>query len=816
MQKETVFPRISYEMGNARVCSDGESFVISTGIIERRWGWAGTGLRTIGLNHLESGKKWSCSPGNSADWDIDPVYGPAVLEDIAVTENDDEGLTGVHLQVDVRLCYPESGHQLIYRIWCYPDAPGIRTQLLIWGEGREKKALRAGIVVRQGWKEKSGPFAGFLRGIKIIGLQLEGLLQEERYVLGIRFPANEDGTSPDFTLQTLDRSKKAVYTDSGILPGPECGSPLQQVSFQLDSDLFSEGSCELIMTQSGTQVFANLFDLVLLKERSSGEGCIVDGWDIPPQYECAACLADARLSAKMPVPDRNTVEQIPVQTEHAAAAFAGYYSDTQKRNMPETKLLRETEFTAPSNLENSWASLMTLQDQNGNGLIAVKESHKCVNTPDGGANSGGFLVGADGISVTGAGWLPGDLQQNTCHACWATWLILYAGGPDHCAFALKQFDRIRYPVDPDYDVYMMANTWGSDRLQEASVEENVIKELAVQQELGIDVQQIDDGWEGLNYITWMPAREMVWKGETVPVYPDGWVPVKNEAARRNMSLGLWTSSSVSAEDILRNWREGGFRYFKFDFGNFETMAQMARVDALWRHVFRQTGRSVRVNWDVTESSPRCGYFWGREYGSVFLENRSATPGDCCLYQPWLVLRDAWHLSKYLNLNQIQVPVQNGRRIHPDAGDASLHSPAYLLAQTLMALPLFFQETQFYNDEDRAVLKPLIALYKEHRHAIAREFVFPVGEEPDNSSWSGFQSISEGRDRGYILLFRQIKNEESEKKISLKFVSGECIQMRNLINQKTLCRSVGPAGEVLFEIPTAPDFLFYRYEMTDAD
>jgi len=336
----------------------------------------------------------------------------------------------------------------------------------------------------------------------------------------------------------------------------------------------------------------------------------------------------------------------------------------------------------------------------------------------------------------------------------------------------------------------------------AATEENVLREMAVQAELGIGVQQIDDGWEGPDYVHWRPDPS---------TWPVGWSRVRAEAERLGLKLGLWFASNLSAQDILRNRAEGGFEYFKLDFGNFETMDQMERMRCLLRNICRSDETACRVNWDVTEASPRSGYFWGREFGNVYLENRTVKRPEICVYQPWLVLRDAWHLSKHMNLNQFQLTIQNGARIDPAVSDAALHDPAYLFAQTMMGVPIFFQETQFYSKEAKAALKPMIAIYKQHREAIFNGFVFPVGDEPDNASWSGFQCVLE--DRGYLLLFRQRLNRNPVTKLSLEFLDGQCIWVRDLVKLSEQELVVSPEGEVEFEIPEAPGFSFLEYQVT---
>lgn len=760
-------------MGAASVRSDGELIRVSTGCVERCWTLCPGGLRTVQFSRLDSGTQWIFTNKKQADWQLEPLVGPAVAEGIKIIESSDDGFTALHLQADVFFYYPEADCHLVYRIWCYPGAPGIRTQLLIKGYRSLQHSSEApSIHVKQGeWED------GILTGIKMVALKLSGLKHGKSYVLAVRMNPNDDGSSQNLKLQTVDGETFEFCSQENQVTDPDV------ISFQIPEKVFPDGTSDLFISQSGSQVFANLTGAVL--------------------YD-AELRELARLepgAAEPPPVIHDVVERIACEAD--AVSFFGYHSDTQRMNSAETPLLKESEMhnLTASGIENRWASVMTLFDGAGDGLMLVKESHKCVNTTRDGANTGGFIVQQNGAEVTGAGWLPGQLAENAWHPCWATWTILYSGGRTQASLALKQFDRFRYPVNIQRDAYIMANTWGGGRQQAAATEENVLREMAVQAELGIGVQQIDDGWEGPDYVHWRPDPK---------IYPVGWTRVRAEAERLGLKLGLWFASNLSAQDMLRNRSEGGFEYFKLDFGNFETMDQMERMRCLLRSICRSDESVCRVNWDVTEASPRSGYFWGREFGNVYLENRTVQHPERCVYQPWLVLRDAWHISKHMNLNQFQLTIQNGARINPKISDASLHDPAYLFAQTMMGVPIFFQETQFYSEEDKAVLKPLINIYKQHREKIFSGYTFPIGDEPDNASWSGFQCVLE--DRGYLLLFRQRLNCEPVRTLTLEFLTGKTIRLTDLIQRSQRELTVGPDGGTEFEIPEAPGFAFMEYQV----
>lgn len=500
------------------------------------------------------------------------------------------------------------------------------------------------------------------------------------------------------------------------------------------------------------------------------------------------------------------VDYIPLTFGNAVRRAIGYYNHTQGRNKKETEILEEMFVSTPLADEEvyDWASVMNVEDDS-HGLLLVKESHKCVNQM--GYQTGAFHCSSSGLSTSGWGISPEEILTERFRACWAIWSILYAGGEDQRELALKVFDRIRYPIDPERDIYIMANTWGSTAeksdAQKAAREENVLVEIASQADLGIDVQQVDDGWQGNKYDNWRTVAER---------YPDGWTNVRMAAREKGITMGLWAAGQrIPLEDLKHNFDQGDFRYYKLDFVNLRNYQQIEEFFDKIRAFVLYTDHKVRINYDVTENPPRVGYFFAREYGNIYLENRKPVRPPHVVYQPCLVLRDAWQVAKYLNLNKFQVTVQNIDRVDRQASDAYLHNHPYCVAITLMGSPIFFQETHYYTDEARDQIRPLLALYKKHREEMYRNYVFPFGEKPDNGSWVGFQNYNPEDQSGYLTVFRELNAPESAKALALRFIAGEKIRLIDLREETERIVDVAADGRVTFNIDSAPDFRFYRYE-----
>jgi len=397
--------------------------------------------------------------------------------------------------------------------------------------------------------------------------------------------------------------------------------------------------------------------------------------------------------------------------------------------------------------------------------------------------------------------MPADLSPDSYKWYWASWTIVWQGDNEAGRLAIKQFDRARYTVIPELDIYTMANTWGSSRNRDAAIESNVLKEIDLQARIGIDIQQIDDGWQDKN---WHPSAQ---------AYPTGWKNVVERAKSQNVKLGLWGAAMpITAEALRYNYDNAGFTTFKLDFANLSTHDKIDETIGKIRSFVLYTKHNVRVNWDVTENAPRYGYFWAREYGSVFLENRKPDVPAKVVYVPHLVLRDLWHLAKYANLNKFQGSVQNVAMVDKTLSDANLHTQAYCTAIPLMSTPLFFMETQFLSEPAIAEIQPILAAYKKVRTEIYDSYIYPIGNEPDNASWSGFQAAKAGRNTGYITVFRELNNTKAKYKMRLNVLHSQHITLTNLLTGQTVQTKVNRKGILKLEIAQPGDFRFYKYEV----
>jgi hypothetical protein len=145
-----------------------------------------------------------------------------------------------------------------------------------------------------------------------------------------------------------------------------------------------------------------------------------------------------------------------------------------------------------------------------------------------------------------------------------------------------------------------------------------LAELESQADLGIDIQQIDDGWQGHDFKNWRPIKDFElkpddaiypqYKSDRYPVYPNGWDKVRQYAKQKGVKLGLWAAVTITAEDLTWNYDHGDFRYYKLDYAHLPTMGEVENLMQRARKLIRHSDHKVRINWDVTERNPRVGYF----------------------------------------------------------------------------------------------------------------------------------------------------------------------------------------------------------------
>ena len=642
---------------------------------------------------------------------------------------------------------------------------------------------------------------------KSVQFHAKGLDPKKKYKLGFTW-WNFNGRSVKQTVRITSvdgETSKNVLTNA-LLPNYESNKEMfETIVVDLPSETLLDGTCriffdkvegdisqvsEIFIYEQGKrdiQITNGLIERIdTLKEKSPSDYSLIGYVDCGEKIQGEKMIATGR------------VDYLPINTKGTTRSHIGYYNDTQHRNKRETPIIKEAVFKESIESEEAinWSNIVKIEKEN-QGVLMVKESHKCANQY--GVDTGEFIVSKKGLENTGTSLFPSEISIDEYKWCWASWSIAYSEGQEGSELALKEFDRLRYPVDSKRDVYLQANTWGSGRNKDASQEANILVELESQADLGIDIQQIDDGWQTKN-----------WELRT-DWYPEGWKNVVAKSKGTNVKIGLWAAAMpVTYEALKHQYDTAGFVTYKLDFASLGTHKNMDKLIGKIRKFIKYTDHKVRVNWDLTENAPRFGYFWAREYGCIYLENRKPDKPENVVYIPYLVLRDIWHVAKYTNINKFQTSIQNVGMTNRKVSDAYLHNDPYAVAIGLVGTPLFFQETHNYSQESRDQIKPLLATYKKHRYEMYDSYVFAIGDEPSNANWSGFQWCNLEKKSGYLMVFRELDNKDVEQKLSLHFLKNKTLTLTNLETGFLTQKAVGNNGVLNFKITQPAGYQFFKY------
>ena len=351
--------------------------------------------------------------------------------------------------------------------------------------------------------------------------------------------------------------------------------------------------------------------------------------------------------------------------------------------------------------------------------------------------------------------------------------IPYEGGTLGRHRALMAAERRWRAYVPGRDGLLLSNTWG-DRNRDARLNEKfMLREIAAAAELGVDVVQIDDGWQkGRTANSSAANGKGVWNGYWAsdpgfwavdPVrFPNGLSALASAAKEKGVSLGLWFGPDSSndaanwerdADLLLRYWREFGVRHYKIDSMKSKSSAALANQRALFDKVLRESRGDVTFDLDVT-AEIRPGYFGLPDIGPVFVENRYS---DWVKYWPHQTLRNLWSLCEVVDPVRLRMEFLNLERNAKKYGDDPLApskwTPDAVFASVMVASPLAWFELSELPERSRESLRPIIAAWKRERDRMHSGVVFPVGSKPDGASWTGFVVEASDGDGGYALLFR---------------------------------------------------------------
>lgn len=386
----------------------------------------------------------------------------------------------------------------------------------------------------------------------------------------------------------------------------------------------------------------------------------------------------------------------------------------------------------------------------------------------------------DGAAVHSCNWglepsafRPGRWLRGYTH------VLFFHRGKAERELTVKRIRRRALPFDARGKCTIMVNPWGCGRFPSLASAEFLQAELAAAGEIGATHYQIDDGWQtgaGLPELTrrnrclspefWTISRER---------FGGSFRAAAAAAKRGGVELGLWLAPSCNRE--YRDWRDTldtvmtmydryGIRRFKIDGVKLRTYEAEENLRRLFAAARKRSGGEIVFNLDVTNGQ-RVGYWMFGEFGNIFMENRYLNYGGVVAYHPERLLKKLWRLGKFLPLGALQIEVPNPEDASgawlEENRDALRYPPEYWAMLAFPGEMLLWFAPSTLSAELRKRFGAVLKVYRDFRARLPEAEVFPIGNEPDGRTLSGFQFHDCSAGRGAFLWFREAgcRNGETE-------------------------------------------------------
>ena len=614
-----------------------------------------------------------------------------------------------------------------------------------------------------------------------------------------------------------DESLESMITD-------DSGHPL----FLSDLTQFEDVRCEIkhsVVSETSLRVRFCL---------AAGGLKITKVFDIYPDAPAIRAFIEVTSDIDRSNLDYSHIEYLALDLSEAHATAVELHDLTDMTN----HLATVRELDDLTELRRAVGNYLFVEKPDGQGIFAYKESPV--------PNSQlypvyyDFEVDGEGISCVGAGVhnLPAGQTRRT----YAFAIGVYSGGRDGGIPALKEYQQARYKLVSERDYVIAANSWGdfSTNIDEAKM----IAEVDAAAEMGVDSVAVDAGW-----------TQHIMGGDPHPeTFPNGFRPLTARARELGITLELWTVPNRLNQklDILREhpdwiartnnhtpcdlwptywgnmligvdlchpdcfkWMKDyylrfydqGFHRFKIDTyqcDGYDTLKGdlYDHYEALRRlmHELMEERPGVTFTQDSTRTN-RPIYDFYMDYGIIFLENRyeNRPPDANGRYYPWKTLQNLWKIAPYIPPQKINMEMIN---------DQEGYSPEYIFATVMMANPLLWESLARVTPESRAVMKSVISLYKQHRHAIYSGCIFPIGDMPNGASWTGFQSHDPKTGSGYLIAYRE-DNPDGEHRFHPKFLTVPT-RFESVTDDAPALTWTSPEEGTEVCLPTERSFRLYRY------
>jgi hypothetical protein len=430
------------------------------------------------------------------------------------------------------------------------------------------------------------------------------------------------------------------------------------------------------------------------------------------------------------------------------------------------------------------------------------------------------------LQSVGLGIEESDLTIGEWVKCYSYTIGIHNNTDFEKKMALRSYQNNTRILRSDRDEMVMVNTWG-DRNRDANIEEKfILKELLKAHKFGFTHYMIDDGWqEGLSMNSaqkgerlwdqwslkdWQPNKQR---------FPNGLDNIIERADSLNIDMGLWFHPSN--ENEYANWEQDadiliglynqfGINYIKIDGVKLPTKKADINLRLFFDRVLEKTNYQIVFSLDATADN-RYGYHYNSDLGNIFLENRYT---DWKTYYPYKTLRNAWMLSAYVPMQKIQVEFLNKWR-NVDTYKNDPFAPAnysfdYLFAITIPGQPLaWFETTGLPQEAEKSTA--WFHKFNSIRHELHNAYIFPIGNEPNGNSFTGFQFIISDTE-GYILVFREFI-KKNKYNLSTMFTAGQNVDFRKIYGDGFDFKAVADdEGKILFKLNDINSFCLYKYKL----
>ncbi|MFW6188992.1 MAG: hypothetical protein ACOC7T_01045 [Planctomycetota bacterium] len=562
-----------------------------------------------------------------------------------------------------------------------------------------------------------------------------------------------------------------------------------------------------------------------------GKPVEVDRREAPPR-DFRTCRREANAMKESTVPRPDTVESLPLPGSHLRARAVRTYDVTDHYNTlarPEETLLYGPGF------EKLQGNLLFLSEdappegaESRAGLFVVKEAPNFMgqlNYPGCDFHTAGRSV----LEVRGTGLRPEELDPERELPGYGCTVGVFDPSVENGEAALREWYNAVDRRRPERDIYILSNTWGNRSTDEKVSTHFMKAEIGRAAEIGVDVCQIDYGWQPGSL--WDPAsgehrkdsryrdhHEAFWSVHPER-FPGGFEEIAEHADRKGVGLGVWFAPDdwnrfadwrADRDRLLRLYRQHRMAHFKIDIFDVGSKLGERRLARMLEGVLEGSDGAVCLQMDLTNCR-RLGFFYHPHIGEIFLENRYTDWGN---YYPHYTLRNLWQLSRYVPTRRLQVEfldLSRNREKYPDDPLRPQDYPIdYAFGVAMVGSPLAWMELSELSSAQVQALKPIVTAYRRQRERLSACEVWPIGEEPTGTAWTGFQALHPDGD-GYLALFREM-NERPEARLELRDL-GDCrLQLETCYGKGFESDGlVDPEGRLRVALPGPRCCALVRYE-----